>query len=92
MFINGGFADIFTVFAKVDGDKFSAFIVERQEGADGRRRGTQDGHKGSSTTPLIPPMRKRRWKIYSAKPASAKIAFNTLNIGRSNLARCVLAA
>ena len=33
MFItNGGFADIFIVFAKVDGDKFSAFIVERQEG------------------------------------------------------------
>src|SRR5882762_2539593 len=33
MFItNGGFADIFVVFAKVDGDKFSAFIVERQEG------------------------------------------------------------
>src|SRR6185503_8404811 len=33
MFItNGGFADIFVVFAKVDGDKFTAFIVERQEG------------------------------------------------------------
>src|SRR5687767_9117802 len=33
MFItNGGFADIFIVFAKVDGDKFSAFIVEKQEG------------------------------------------------------------
>ena len=33
MFItNGGFADIFIVFAKVDGDKFTAFIVERQDG------------------------------------------------------------
>src|SRR5207248_8547281 len=29
---NGGFADIYVVFAKVDGDKFTAFIVERQEG------------------------------------------------------------
>src|SRR5207237_5187836 len=33
MFItNGGFADIYVVFAKVDGDKFTAFVVERQEG------------------------------------------------------------
>ena len=47
MFItNGGFADIFIVFAKVDGDKFSAFIVERQEGLPARRGRTQDGHQG----------------------------------------------
>ena len=51
---NGGFADIFIVFAKVDGEHFSAFIVER--GFSGVRTG-QEEHKmglhGSSTTPLI---------------------------------------
>ena len=47
MFItNGGFADIFIVFAKVDGDKFSAFIVEKQDGVIAGRGRTQDGHQG----------------------------------------------
>src|SRR5205814_6273648 len=54
MFItNGGFADIFIVFAKVDGDKFSAFIVERQEGLTAGAEEHKMGIKGSSTTPLI---------------------------------------
>src|SRR5205807_1372341 len=54
MFItNGGFADIFVVFAKVDGDKFSAFIVERQEGCKPGAEEHKMGIKGSSTTPLI---------------------------------------
>ena len=35
---NGGFADVFTVFAKVDGDKFTAFIIER--GFEGFTAGT----------------------------------------------------
>src|SRR5207245_4865564 len=54
MFItNGGFADIFIVFAKVDGDKFTAFIVERQEGCKSGAEVHKMGIKGSSTTPLI---------------------------------------
>src|SRR5213078_2357552 len=54
MFItNGGFADIYVVFAKVDGDKFSAFIVERQEGCRPGAEEHKMGIKGSSTTPLI---------------------------------------
>src|SRR6266850_3512946 len=54
MFItNGGFADIFIVFAKVDGDKFSAFIVERQEGVSPGAEEHKMGIKGSSTTPLV---------------------------------------
>src|SRR5262250_1688792 len=51
---NGGFADIYTVFAKVDGEKFTAFIVER--GYEGFTRGAEEqkmGIKGSSTRPLI---------------------------------------
>src|SRR6185295_10483358 len=49
MFItNGGFADIFIVFAKVDGDKFSAFIVERQPGLTSGAEEHKMGIKGSS--------------------------------------------
>jgi alkylation response protein AidB-like acyl-CoA dehydrogenase len=50
---NGGFADIFTVFAKVDGDKFSTFIIER--GFEGFSQGPEEhkmGIKGSSTVQL----------------------------------------
>ena len=54
MFItNGGFADIYVVFAKVDGDKFTAFIVERQDGCKPGAEEHKMGIKGSSTTPLI---------------------------------------
>ncbi|HXO76635.1 MAG TPA: acyl-CoA dehydrogenase family protein, partial [Puia sp.] len=50
---NGGFADVYTVFAKIDGDKFSAFIVER--GFEGFTQGPEEhkmGIKGSSTVQL----------------------------------------
>ena len=50
---NGGFADVYTVFAKVDGDKFTAFIVER--GTEGFTQGPEEhkmGIKGSSTVQL----------------------------------------
>src|SRR3989454_8023587 len=50
---NGGFADVFIVFAKVDGDKFSAFIVETQEGVSPGAEEHKMGIKGSSTTPLV---------------------------------------
>ncbi len=51
---NGGFADLYVVFAKVDGEKFSAFIVER--GVPGFTPGTEEhkmGIHGSSTTPIF---------------------------------------
>lgn len=93
MFIsNGSFANVYIVFAKVDGekDKFSAFIVERSETC---RPGSEEhkmGIRSSSTTPII---------LSDAKvPASnligsvgdgAKIAFNILNVGRFKLGASV---
>src|SRR4028118_82389 len=52
---NGGFADMFIVFAKVDGekDKFSAFVVERSENCRPGAEEHKMGIKSSSTTPLI---------------------------------------
>jgi alkylation response protein AidB-like acyl-CoA dehydrogenase len=50
---NGGFADVFVVFAKVDGDKFTGFIVERQEGLTNGAEEHKMGIKGSSTTALV---------------------------------------
>jgi alkylation response protein AidB-like acyl-CoA dehydrogenase len=87
MFItNGGFADIFIVFAKVDGDKFSAFIVERQDGCKSGAEEHKMGIKGSSTTPLIladatTPVENLLGEVGKGH----KIAFNILNIGRFKL-------
>src|SRR3989441_1900026 len=87
MFItNGGFADIYIVFAKVDGDKFTAFIVERQEG---RKHGAEEhkmGIRGSSTTPLIlADARTPVENVLGEIGKGHKIAFNILNIGRFKL-------
>src|SRR5438132_6396322 len=92
MFItNGGFADIFIVFAKVDGDKFSAFIVERQEGCKHGAEEHKMGIKGSSTTPLILADAKTPVEnVLGEIGKGHKIAFNILNIGRFKLgAMCV---
>lgn len=92
MFItNGGFADIFIVFAKVDGDKFTAFIVEKQEGVTPGAEEHKMGIKGSSTTPLVLTDAKAPVENMLAEVGKgAKIAFNTLNIGRFKLgAMCV---
>ena len=87
MFItNGGFADIFVVFAKVDGDKFSAFIVERQEGCKNGAEEHKMGIKGSSTTPLIlADARTPVENLLGEIGKGHKIAFNILNIGRFKL-------
>ena len=87
MFItNGGFADIFIVFAKVDGDKFSAFIVERQEGCKNGAEEHKMGIKGSSTTPLILADAKAPVENLLGEIGKGhKIAFNILNIGRFKL-------
>src|ERR1041385_677380 len=92
MFItNGGFADIFIVFAKVDRDKFSAFIVERQEGLTAGAEEHKMGIKGSSTTPLVLADAKTPVENLLGEIGKGhKIAFNTLNIGRFKLgAMCI---
>src|SRR2546430_14798133 len=50
---NGGFADLFTIFAKADGDKFTAFLVERGMGVVSGRDEIQLGLDGSSATALM---------------------------------------
>ena len=89
---NGGFADLFIVFAKVDGEHFSAFIVER--GFPGVSTG-QEEHKmglhGSSTTPLIlQDARVPASNLLGEIGKGHKVAFNVLNFGRYKLgAMCV---
>jgi len=88
---NGGFADIFIVFAKVDGDKFSAFIVERQPGLASGAEEHKMGIKGSSTTALVlSDVRTPVENLLGEVGKGHKIAFNILNIGRFKLgAMCV---
>ncbi|MDQ3348885.1 MAG: acyl-CoA dehydrogenase family protein, partial [Acidobacteriota bacterium] len=81
---NGGFADIFIVFAKIDGEQFTAFIVER--GFPGVSTG-QEEHKmglhGSSTTPLILQDAKvPAENVLGDIGSGHKVAFNVLNYGR----------
>ena len=92
MFItNGGFADIFVVFAKVDGDKFTAFIVEKQEGCRPGAEEHKMGIKGSSTTPLIlADARTPVENLLGEVGKGHKIAFNILNIGRFKLGAMTL--
>jgi alkylation response protein AidB-like acyl-CoA dehydrogenase len=83
---NGGFADIFIVFAKVDGDKFSAFIVERQPGLTSGAEEHKMGIKGSSTTALVlSDVRTPAENLLGEVGKGHKIAFNILNIGRFKL-------
>jgi alkylation response protein AidB-like acyl-CoA dehydrogenase len=88
---NGGFADLFTVFAKVDGEKFTAFLVERGPGLVSGHEEKKLGIDGSSTTALMledchVPVENLLGEIGRGH----KIAFNVLNIGRLKLgARCV---
>ncbi len=84
---NGGFADVFIVFAKVDGEQFSAFIVER--GFPGVSSGKEEhkmGLLGSSTTPLIlQDARVPAENLLGEIGKGHKIAFNVLNYGRLKL-------
>lgn len=85
---NGGFADVFIVFAKVDGEKekFSAFLVER---SDNCRPGAEEhkmGIKSSSTTAVILSDAKVPVEnLIGNVGDGAKIAFNVLNVGRFKL-------
>ncbi len=84
---NGGFADVYVVFAKVDGEKFSCFIVER--GTPGFSAGAEEkkmGIKGSSTTPIFfenSPVPKEN--LLHEIGRGHIVAFNTLNVGRFTL-------
>lgn len=84
---NGGFADVFIVFAKVDGEHFTGFVVER--GFPGVSSGKEEhkmGLLGSSTTPLIlQDARVPAGNLLGEIGKGHKIAFNTLNYGRLKL-------
>jgi len=84
---NGGFADVFTVFAKIDGEKFTAFIIEK--GTEGFTQGTEEhkmGIKGSSTVQLYFQDCKVPVKNLLGEIGKGHIiAFNILNIGRLKL-------
>ena len=89
---NGGFADVYTVFAKIDGDKFTAFIVER--GMEGFTQGPEEhkmGIKGSSTVQLY--FQDCKVPVENVLGEIGKghiIAFNILNIGRLKLCAAAL--
>jgi alkylation response protein AidB-like acyl-CoA dehydrogenase len=85
---NGGFADIFIVFAKVDGEHFTAFIVERGfPGVSSGREEQKMGLHGSSTTPLIlQDARVPAENVLGEIGSGHKVAFNVLNYGRFKLA------
>ena len=89
---NGGWADVFTVFAKVDGEKFTAFIVEKD--TPGFTQGPEYdkmGMRGSSTTPLIfqnaeVPVENLLYEVGKGH----HIAFNVLNMGRFKMSASLL--
>jgi len=89
---NGGFADVYTVFAKIDGDKFSTFIIER--GMEGFTQGPEEhkmGIKGSSTVQLY--FQDCKVPVENLLGEIGKghiIAFNILNIGRLKLCAAAL--
>ncbi|HSA59001.1 MAG TPA: acyl-CoA dehydrogenase family protein [bacterium] len=84
---NGGFADLYTIFAKTEGDKTTAFLVER--GTPGLSTGKEEkkmGIKGSSTTPVV--MENcviPKENLLGEIGKGHKIAFNILNLGRFKL-------
>ena len=81
---NGAFADVFTVFAKVDGEKFTGFIVEKND--PGVSHGNEEhklGQRGSSTTPILMQDAKiPKDRLLGEIGKGHLIAFNVLNFGR----------
>ncbi len=89
---NGGFADIFTVFAKIDGEKFTGFIVDAK--SEGISLGSEEdklGIKGSSTRQVFfQNVKVPAENILGEIGKGHKIAFNVLNIGRYKLGALAL--
>jgi alkylation response protein AidB-like acyl-CoA dehydrogenase len=83
---NGGFADLFTIFAKVDGEKFTAFIVERGMGVKSGHDERKLGLDGSSTTVLmLDNVAVPVENVLGTIGEGHKVAFNILNLGRVKL-------
>jgi alkylation response protein AidB-like acyl-CoA dehydrogenase len=83
---NGGFADLFTVFAKVGGEHFTAFVVERGMGLTSGREEPKLGLDGSSTTALIlENVRVPVENVLGKVGEGHRVAFNVLNLGRLKL-------
>jgi len=83
---NGGFADLFTVFAKVDGDKFTGFLVERSMGVVSGSDEKKLGLDGSSTTALLfDNVKVPVENVLGTIGEGHKVAFNVLNLGRVKL-------
>ncbi|MFN0120395.1 MAG: acyl-CoA dehydrogenase family protein [Blastocatellia bacterium] len=83
---NGGFADVFIVFAKVDGEKFTAFIVERGPGLISGHEEKKLGLDGSSTTAIM--LEDCKVPVENVLGEIGKghvVAFNILNLGRLKL-------
>ena len=91
---NAGFADLFTIYAKVDGEQFSAFLVER--GTPGLEIGREEhklGIHGTSTCALVlDGARVPAENLLGEIGKGQRIAFNVLNVGRFKLAAAVLGA
>lgn len=91
---NGGFAQLYTIFAKIDKEHFTAFLVERD--FEGLVVGTEEkkmGIKGSSTTQIILENCKVPVEnLLGEKGKGHKIAFNVLNVGRFKLGAGVTGA
>jgi len=89
---NGGFADLFIVFANVDGEKFTAFLVERTfPGFSSGNEEHKMGLHGSSTTPVVlQDVPVPATNVLGEIGRGHKVALNTLNFGRFKLgAMCV---
>jgi alkylation response protein AidB-like acyl-CoA dehydrogenase len=83
---NGGFADLFTIFAKVGGDKFTGFLVERGMGVVSGRDEIKLGLDGSSTTALmLDNVQVPVENVLGQIGQGHKVAFNVLNFGRVKL-------
>jgi len=84
---NGGFADLIVVFAKVDGEQFTAFLVERAfPGVSSGKEEHKMGLHGSSTTPIIlQDARVPADNVLGEIGKGHKVALNTLNYGRFSL-------
>jgi alkylation response protein AidB-like acyl-CoA dehydrogenase len=83
---NGGLADLFTIFAKVDGERFTAFLVERGMGVVSGPNEKKLGLDGSSTTALmLDDVRVPAGNVLGTIGEGHKVAFNILNLGRVKL-------
>lgn len=88
---NGSFADLYTVFAKIDREQLTAFLVERTfPGISPGPEEKKMGIKGSSTTPiLLEDAQVPVENVLGEIGKGYKIAFNVLNLGRLKLGACV---